>query len=57
MVWRALKYSLYFPRSEPRNRQREGEAPSEPASALGSHGDSPSLDVSNQPGRGITGIE
>ncbi len=53
----------YFPRCEARHRQWEGEAlsepasalgwegeaPPEPASALGSHGGSPSLDVSNQP--------
>ncbi len=49
-----LVIPLYFPRCEPRHRRGEGEAPSEPALALGSHGDSPSPDVSNPRTYGIT---
>ena len=37
---------MYCARREPRRRCGAGEAPSEPATALGSHGGSPSLDVS-----------
>ena len=36
-----------------RGRRGEGEAPSEPASALGSHGGSPSRNVSEEPARSI----
>ncbi len=43
----------YIARREPLDRQREGEALSEPATALGSHGGSPSQDVSNRPSQGI----
>jgi uncharacterized protein YggU (UPF0235/DUF167 family) len=47
---------LDIARREPRHRRGEGDPPrrtSEPASALGSHGGSPSRDVSNQPAYGI----
>src|SRR5271168_2646359 len=44
---------LYLARCEPRRRPWEGEAPSEPASALGSHGGSPSRNGSAAPARSI----
>jgi Protein kinase domain len=40
---------LYLSRREHRRRSGEGEAPTEPALALGSHGGSPSQDVSGAP--------
>ena len=48
-----MTHRLYFLRFELRGRSWEGEAPSEPAQALGSHGGSPSRNVSGPPARGI----
>ncbi len=42
-----------LPRSETRDRGGEGKAPSEPVLAIGSHGGSPSLNISDVPARSI----